>query len=87
MDIPDDQHIYSNVEFSSGLLIKEIEEEEEEAVVTDREESQRSPEEARNTRRNLRNRCEAEVGRGVLETNLDTSPSAPASDGHHSSVS
>ncbi|XP_045107871.1 uncharacterized protein LOC123502714 [Portunus trituberculatus] len=85
VDIPDDQHIYSNVEFSSGLLIKEIEEEEEEAVAREKEESQRSPEEARNTRRNLRNRCEGEMGQGVLETNLDASPSAPASDGHHSS--
>lgn len=93
MDVPDDQHIYSNVEFSSGLLIKdveEVEEAEESLMEEEVRESHRSPEDIRNTRRNARN-CSPknQLGRGILETNLDVSPEAPpASEGrHHHGVS
>ncbi|XP_050730671.1 uncharacterized protein LOC127005651 [Eriocheir sinensis] len=90
VDVPDDQHIYSNVEFSSGLLIKDVEEvdEAEDTLVEEAErerESHRSPENARNTRRNARNRSpRSPSGRGILETNLDASPeSPPTSEGRH----
>ncbi|KAK3871402.1 hypothetical protein Pcinc_023451 [Petrolisthes cinctipes] len=66
VDIPEDQHIYSNVEYSSGLLVKEVEEEEEE----EDQQYQTESEDDQNSSKSTLNMS----GEGkLLETNLDSS--------------
>lgn len=67
IDIPEDQHIYSNVEFGSGLLVKNIDSDDGDGYTTiglPSEDAGDSP-----------NSPLKRIGSGVLETNLDASPS------------
>ncbi|KAG7155999.1 hypothetical protein Hamer_G012154 [Homarus americanus] len=65
VDIPEDQHIYSNVEFASGLLVKELESEErEEEPVTEYVEKDKP--------KLLSKSSSCKEGKKVLETDLDT---------------
>ncbi|XP_071550080.1 uncharacterized protein [Panulirus ornatus] len=64
VDIPEDQHIYSNVEFASGLSVKELDEEEREDSTDELEENEESE------RASKSSVCSGEIK--VLETNLDT---------------
>nr|XP_053641087.1 uncharacterized protein LOC128694807 [Cherax quadricarinatus] len=66
VDIPEDQHIYSNVEFASGLLVKELVEEE-------RKEEATLMHEEKNTLEHFeKNSRYIEDGDRVLETDLDS---------------
>ncbi|XP_045615894.1 uncharacterized protein [Procambarus clarkii] len=62
VDIPEDQHIYSNVEFASGLLVKDLEDEEDPII---------NHEDDDKLEQNSTSSGHGEEGK-VLETNLDS---------------
>ncbi|XP_047475680.1 LOW QUALITY PROTEIN: uncharacterized protein LOC125029673 [Penaeus chinensis] len=68
VDVPEDQHIYSNVEFASGLMVKEVDEDTEKESETSTEEKDEKDTSSTGSKSSL-------LGEGknnVLETNLDS---------------
>lgn len=67
VDVPEDQHIYSNVEFASGLMVKEVDEDTEKESETSMEEKDEKETSSTGSKSSL-------LGEGnnkILETNLD----------------
>lgn len=67
VDVPEDQHIYSNVEFASGLMVKEVDEDTEKESETSTEEKDEKETSSTGSKSSLH----GEGKNKVLETNLD----------------
>ncbi|XP_069190861.1 serine-rich adhesin for platelets-like [Procambarus clarkii] len=75
VDIPEDQHIYSNVEFASGLLVKDLEDEEEDPIINLEDDDKLE----QNSTSSGHGGANGEEGK-VLETNLDSLDSSADDD-------
>lgn len=74
VDVPEDQHIYSNVEFASGLMVKEVDEDTEKESETSMEEKDEQDTSSTGSKSSLH----GEGKNKVLETNLDSLDSSPS---------